>query len=141
MAEATRRGEPLALVLIDAHDLGALNRAHSPQAGDQMLKEIASILTEDAGTNDRLVRYGTEEFALLVHGGDPDRIRHLALEIQQRVEARARPGLSGSRQASVSVGAACFPDSLASDGPALRLKAEQALELARQRGPGGLIIL
>jgi len=141
VAEATRRGEPLALVLIDADDLAAVNREHGPQAGDQLLREIAAILTEDAGTKDLVVRYGAEEFALLVHGGGPDRIRHMALEIQQRVEARALPGPSGSRHGSVSVGAACFPDSLAPDGQALRLKAEQALDLARQRRPGGLIIL
>lgn len=141
VAEAGRRGEPLALILIDADDLAAVNRAHGPQAGDLLLHEIASILVEEAGSGDLVVRYGMEEFALLVHNADPRRVRSRAQEIQKRIRERRLPGPSGSRPGSVSVGAACLPDSLATDATALRLKAEQALELARQHRPGGLIIL
>jgi GGDEF domain-containing protein len=82
-----------------------------------------------------------EEFALLVHGGDTGQIRRRAQEIQKRVQERALPGPEGGRRGSVSVGVACLPDPLAASAAALRLKAEQALEMARQKRPGGLIIL
>ena len=139
--EAARKGDSLALILIDTDDLAAVNRAHGPQAGDQVLRGIAEILLEEAGSGDLVVRYGMEEFALLVPGTDPRQVRKRAQEIQRRVQERGMPGPSGSDGVSVSVGAACLPDSLASDSESLRLKAEQALDLARQRRPGGLIIL
>lgn len=141
VADSAQRGQPLALVLVDADDLAAVNREHGPQAGDRLLKEIASILLEESGGEDLVVRYGMEEFAVLVHGGDPERARRRARAIQRRVQEQRLPGPSGSRPGSVSVGVACLPDALATDGAALRLKAEQALELARQKRPGGLIIL
>jgi diguanylate cyclase (GGDEF)-like protein len=139
--EAARKGDSLALILIDTDDLAAVNRAHGPQAGDQVLRGIAEILLEEAGSGDLVVRYGMEEFALLAPGTDPRQVRKRAEEIQRRVQERGMPGPSGSDGVSVSVGVACLPDSLASDSESLRLKAEQALDLARQRRPGGLIIL
>lgn len=139
--EAARKGDSLALILIDTDDLAAVNRAHGPKTGDQVLRGIAEILLEEAGSGDLVVRYGMEEFALLAPGSDPRQVRRRALAIQRRVQERGMPGPSGSNRVSVSVGVACLPDPLASDSESLRLKAEQALDLARQRRPGGLIIL
>ncbi len=139
--QSSEHGQPLALVLIDADDLAGVNRAHGPQAGDHLLQEIASVLLEEAGQADLVVRYGMEEFALLVPDADPGRIRRRAEDIQRRIRERHLPGPSPSGDGSVSVGVACLPDSLATDAEALRLKAEQALEMARLKRPGGLIIL
>jgi diguanylate cyclase (GGDEF)-like protein len=140
VAEAQRRRQPLALVLIDADDLAGVNDEHGPQAGDRLLQEIASILLEEVEQGDLVVRYGMEEFAVLAHG-TPKEIQARARQIQLRVRQRALPGPSAAGRGSVSVGAACLPDPLTGDAATLRLKAEQALELARRERPGGLIIL
>lgn len=140
VTEAQRRRQPLALVLIDADDLASVNDEHGPTAGDRLLQEIAAILLDEAELGDLVVRYGMEEFAVLAHG-TPKEIQARARQIQLRVRQRALPGPSAAGRGSVSVGAACLPDPLTTDAATLRLKAEQALELARRERPGGLIIL
>jgi len=140
VTRARKEDEPVALILIDTDDLAEINRAHGPRAGDEVLRNIAAILLEETGSEDLVVRYGMEEFALLVRG-NPDQVKTRALEIQRRVIEQAMPGPRGESCGSVSVGVGCLPDPLAENPAALRLKAEQALDLARQHRPGGLIIL
>ncbi len=140
VTQARKEKEPLALILIDTDDLAEINRVHGPRAGDEVLRNIAAILLEETGSEDLAVRYGMEEFALLVRD-NPDKVKTRALEIQRKVIEQALPGPRGESCGSVSVGVACLPDPLAESPAALRLKAEQALDLARQHRPGGLIIL
>ena len=140
VTRARKEEEPLALILIDTDDLADINRVHGPRAGDEVLRNIAAILLEETGSEDLAVRYGMEEFALLVRG-NPDQVKIRALEIQRKVIAQAMPGPGDERCGSVSVGVGCLPDPLTESPATLRLKAEQALDLARQHRPGGLIIL
>ncbi|MEE9217908.1 MAG: GGDEF domain-containing protein [Acidobacteriota bacterium] len=140
VAHASNSEEPLALILIDTDDLAGINRAHGPEAGDDVLRGIASIVLEETGGEDLAVRYGMEEFALLVRGS-PQQVRQKAQAIQRKVQQRAFPGPAGSQGGSISVGIGCLPDPLAADTATLRLKAEQALDLACQQRPGGLILL
>jgi diguanylate cyclase (GGDEF)-like protein len=137
---AREQDSPVALILIDTDDLADINRIHGSRTGDEILRNIAAILLEEIGSEDLAVRYGMERFALLVHG-DSQQVKSRAIEIQKKVKEQAMPGPEGSRCGSVSVGVGCLPDPLADDSNTLRVKAEQALDLARQQRPGGLIIL
>lgn len=62
-----RRDElPLSLVLLDVDKFKEFNDSFGHPAGDEVLKQIADILTERARTEDFVARIGGEEFAIIL---------------------------------------------------------------------------
>ncbi|MHB8347293.1 MAG: DUF484 family protein [Acidiferrobacterales bacterium] len=104
-----RRCNSLALLLADLDHFKDLNDRHGHQVGDDALKQVASALSQGLRASDVLVRYGGEEFALLL----PDTDAGKALEIAQRLRAQVAglvmDALGGEVAAvTVSIGVACL---------------------------------
>lgn len=62
--ERSRR--PLALLLMDIDDFGKINADYGRDVGDEVLKHIATLLKQAVRTVDVAVRYGGQEFAILL---------------------------------------------------------------------------
>lgn len=125
VAGALRRGEPLALAMVDLDDFKLANDRHGHGHGDRLLVELASTLRESRA-EDRAFRLGGDEFALLLPFTDLEGAR-TALE---RVRAAAGARLGGT---TVSAGVA----ELDMDAPSpdrLLQEADAALYEAKRRG-------
>ena len=94
LAVATASGSPLCLVLLDLDGLKQTNDQLGHQAGDELIRALASVL-DDAGGATGAYRIGGDEFALLAPG---QRAMH-ALGLVQRLQSQ----LSGTSKA-VAVG-------------------------------------
>ncbi|MBR9870142.1 MAG: GGDEF domain-containing protein [Gammaproteobacteria bacterium] len=71
--EAQRTGKPLTLALLDADHFKRINDTWGHDFGDTCLRRIADILTEHVKRpRDVAVRFGGEEFALLLPDTDTD---------------------------------------------------------------------
>ncbi|MBI2813433.1 MAG: diguanylate cyclase [Opitutae bacterium] len=57
---------PFALVMADIDHFKKINDTHGHQAGDEVLRHVASLLAGQVRTVDRVARYGGEEFALIM---------------------------------------------------------------------------
>lgn len=57
---------PFALVMVDIDHFKKINDTHGHQAGDEVLRHVASLLAGQVRTVDRVARYGGEEFALIM---------------------------------------------------------------------------
>lgn len=68
-----RYGEALSLMLLDVDDFKQFNDDYGHPAGDQVLKQTASILENRLRGSDMVFRYGGEEFAVLLPGTAPDK--------------------------------------------------------------------
>lgn len=70
MSEEIRRWErsrrPLALILMDMDNYGRINTEYGREAGDEVLKHVATLLSQAVRTMDLAVRYGGQEFAILL---------------------------------------------------------------------------
>jgi diguanylate cyclase (GGDEF)-like protein len=62
----TRFNRPFALVMVDIDHFKAVNDTYGHQAGDEVLRYVASLLTGQIRLVDRAARYGGEEFGLIM---------------------------------------------------------------------------
>jgi diguanylate cyclase (GGDEF)-like protein len=85
IARARRHGLPLTLIMCDLDGFKAINDTHGHQAGDTLLQDFASLLlsmTRDGV--DTVVRYGGEEFLLILPETGLDRGKDLAERMRAR---------------------------------------------------------
>jgi GGDEF domain-containing protein len=73
-AMARRRGEPLALVVIDLDDFKRVNDRDGHAAGDRLLVELAQAWTASLRPGDLVARFGGDEFVLLIAGASEDQV-------------------------------------------------------------------
>ncbi len=66
MAQSTRSGQPLALMLLDLDDFKIVNDRHGHAVGDQVLVEVARRLKGVLRAGDLLARLGGDEFTVLL---------------------------------------------------------------------------
>jgi diguanylate cyclase (GGDEF)-like protein len=85
-AMAERRGEPLALAVIDLDDFKLVNDRGGHAAGDRLLVELAAAWTAALRPSDLLARLGGDEFVLLLAGTTDDQVHNLLARL-----ARAHP--------------------------------------------------
>ncbi len=84
--------DPVSLIMIDVDQFKSFNDKFGHVAGDRALSAVAHILGKQFRPRDLLVRYGGDEFAVLLPGVDENE----AMQIAERV----RTGVSGSTESS-----------------------------------------
>lgn len=66
LALAIRNGTPLCLVYIDVDDFKIVNDKHGHREGDDLLKQIGSVLASVSRESDIACRYGGDEFCVIL---------------------------------------------------------------------------
>jgi diguanylate cyclase (GGDEF)-like protein len=127
-------GEPLGFAMIDLDDFKKINDRHGHPAGDALLAGVAARLRGVVRSREGTYRYGGEEFAMLIPGGD----RAASARVGERLHGAisAQPfNLGGGCVVRVtcSVGVASLPDD-ARDASGLVKAADAALLRAKARG-------
>ncbi len=84
LQDALAEAAPLALVMLDLDHFKAVNDTHGHPAGDQVLRHLADMLTDSVSGRDLAVRFGGEEFTLLLRQGT---LRE-AIQLAERIRAR-----------------------------------------------------
>ncbi|NUQ80295.1 MAG: diguanylate cyclase [Bacteroidetes bacterium] len=70
LKRSQRHGIPISGVMVDIDHFKKINDTFGHLFGDQVLKTLGEILLRRARTDDIIVRYGGEEFLLLLFGAD-----------------------------------------------------------------------
>lgn len=128
LLRAEHRHEALSLVMLDIDNFKQLNDDHGHQAGDDVLREVANVLSRHCREFDTPARYGGEEFALILPRCGADE----ALRAAERLRI-ALSEASTFAPITVSLGVADFPR-CGSDGDALVSAADQALYASKRGG-------
>lgn len=128
LARARRGGQPVCLAIIDLDHFKAYNDANGHLAGDELLRECAIAWDSVLRGADILVRYGGEEFLLLL----PDTSREEAAQVVERLRA-ATP-----RGQTCSAGIAAWDGITDVDG--LISVADSALYRAKDAGRDRLVL-
>jgi diguanylate cyclase (GGDEF)-like protein len=85
---AARRGEELAVVMLDLDGFKAINDEHGHIAGDQLLCSVAEYLRQEARGSDLVVRYGGDEFLVVLPGGNAAGAAALLQRLRERLGGR-----------------------------------------------------
>lgn len=124
-----RTGAPMSFMMIDVDEFKSYNDAFGHAEGDVALQTVARCLKETLRAADVAVRFGGEEFSILLPQTSPDEAR----VIGERVRARVAATRFRNRPITVSIGiATCCNNIKTADG--LIEAADKALYIAKHEG-------
>ncbi len=93
----------LSLVLFDLDLFKNINDTHGHQIGDEVLKDIAQIVLANVREHDTVVRWGGEEFLILLPETDLEGAKNVAEKIREAIENKKISSLDLSVTASFGV--------------------------------------
>ena len=96
-------GEELSAVFVDVDAFKQVNDSYSHAVGDEVLRRIAVILRTHCRSGDVPVRYGGDEFVILVFGGG-DAADEVALRLHHAVRSAPWEQVAPGLEVTVSVG-------------------------------------
>ena len=136
-AKARRYGSPLSSIFIDLDDFKAVNNTYGHIAGDKLLKEVASVLKGLCRSEDVLVRFGGEEFVILMSDTTASEALIFAERIREKVEGHIFFYEDIKISVSASLGASTINNGdieYVSDPEELICMADKAMYTVKQNG-------
>ncbi|HED3853680.1 diguanylate cyclase [Enterobacter soli] len=138
MAQAMRNHEPVSCLMIDIDHFKSINDRFGHEAGDQVIKSVASIVQRAVHDSGLAFRYGGEEFLAILSGANEDAAQACATDIFNSVhDLSLRYGLSEIGPVDVSIGIASYPQHAQSDS--LLRAADVALYRAKELGRARIV--
>jgi diguanylate cyclase (GGDEF)-like protein len=126
---AKRYGFQLSLLMLDVDHFKQFNDQFGHPAGDEVLKRVARILTDESRSDTLVARYGGEEFALIL----PNCPGEAAVAVAERVRQAVERGSWDLRPITVTIGAARLSEHTP-DRAALIARADAAMYRAKVGG-------
>src|SRR6201996_4100334 len=83
---AAEKGEDVCLLICDIDHFKKFNDSWGHQTGDQVLRLVATCLSENTKGRDTAARYGGEEFGVILRGPDLSNAIHVADQIRLAVQ-------------------------------------------------------
>jgi len=134
MAGCVERGKPFSLFIADIDFFKGFNDNYGHLAGDQAIKAIAGAILGNLRRSDMAVRYGGEEFLVLLPESDQLCAVSIAERIRVAVKGTVLSHTDGRELPSVTVSIGIAEMVAGSDAEGLIEKADRALYLAKQNG-------
>ncbi len=130
---AKRYNTDLTILFLDIDNFKEVNDTHGHLAGDEVLKQTASIINLEKRDSDIAARFGGEEFILLMSHTDSINAFILAERIRNEIEQHPFSHKDNTFRITISGGLASYP--LNADNPSQLLSmADSALYLSKGAG-------
>lgn len=132
--EAARQtGSPVGFAMIDLDRFKQVNDTKGHQAGDRVLADVAGLLRSVVNTAGDVVRYGGDEFCVILPGSTAEGAMQIMNEAAARLETLVFTGLENVLRPTFSIGIAEFP-TMAATKEDLVEYADQALYISKNMG-------
>jgi len=129
IAQSKRYHTDLSIIMMDLDHFKLINDTYGHTVGDQFLQEIANILKSTLREAELIVRWGGEEFLIIVPKANLEKVSEIAERLRTTIEAKKFTTV-GHRTASFGITTFIENDSLDS----MLLRADNALYRAKEHG-------
>ncbi len=132
---AVRSGHGLWFAMIDIDKFKSINDTYGHLQGDHILREVSSVFRREVRASDKVIRFGGDEFILLLIDGGLVSALNIINRIKERLAScKFSTGISGlTIDITISVGLAGYPDDT-NDHEKLISLADEALYVAKSKG-------
>ncbi len=108
---SSRYGNAFSLIIIDIDFFKKFNDTFGHQAGDEVLRQVASVLRQSVRSSDIVCRYGGEEMSIILPNTTKEISHTTAEKICKRVsEKKFRLNNGQESHVTISLGVATYPD-------------------------------
>jgi diguanylate cyclase (GGDEF)-like protein len=139
LARSQRAGTPLALMMLDLDHFKRVNDTYGHLTGDEVLVAFTRLIKDCVRRGDLVVRYGGEEFCVLLPGTTLSAATALADRIRARCAAQELT--AKSFKVTVSIGLTAYADGMEATLGGLLARADEALYVAKDEGRNLVIAL
>ncbi|AEA33498.1 diguanylate cyclase [Hippea maritima] len=132
LSTAKRLNSKIAVVMIDLDDFKKINDTYGHLAGDEVLKFVANSLKNHfKRSSDLIVRYGGEEFLIIVESAEEEKLLELLKELKDELNNSGLKISGTTVKITASIGYAFIPDDAEDFNKALEL-ADKAMYKAKR---------
>ena len=110
VAAVDRRKSQLAILMLDLDYFKPVNDTYGHEAGDTILKELAKLMLASVRASDLVIRYGGEEFLIILQDTTQEAADAVAEKIRAAIEAAKFKIAGGVLQKTMSIGVSSYPD-------------------------------
>ena len=141
IARARRAGQPLSIIMLDIDHFRAVNEKYGHRTGDLLLQRFTDIVRSALRKEDMLVRFGGEEFLVMLPEVPGPGAVVVAGRIRRLVEQEPLEADGEKVALTASLGVAARLDEGPESVDDLIARADSALNLAKQRGRNRVVAL
>ena len=140
-SEATRYDSDITCMMVDLDNLKQVNDSYGHQTGDDMLKLTARVIQDSIRESDVAVRFGGDEFVILLPRTSPVDARASAERLLTNFRARLIQEMPETNVTSLSIGLASREHDQPEEAVELVNLADEALYLAKAGGKNRITVL
>jgi diguanylate cyclase (GGDEF)-like protein len=131
---AIRSKLPLGIIMFDIDHFKPINDTYGHVVGDKMLVNIARISRMAVREGDFIIRYGGDEFLVILPGASAEDTHFVAERLRHMVEDSTVSHNQQVLRLTISVGLTSFPENDSEDEMALVRNADEALYETKEAG-------
>ncbi len=109
VSQAKRSGTLYGILMVDIDFFKMINDTYGHDVGDQAIKIISQTLIENTRESDTVVRFGGEEFIVLLYNCDEKYIFEVSEKIRLAFSKKEIPAGTITFNKTISIGASIFP--------------------------------
>jgi diguanylate cyclase (GGDEF)-like protein len=133
VSSVQRKRTHAAILMLDLDYFKMVNDTYGHDAGDAVLKALSTLLKQSVRASDLVIRYGGEEFLIILLDSEGEAAEHVAEKIRLAVEGLKVQIAGITLQKTISIGIADFPTDSDTFWQAVKF-ADVALYQAKDRG-------
>lgn len=137
---AVRMNSPLGVLMMDIDHFKQVNDTYGHLVGDRLLVTVTGIAKTVLREGDVLIRYGGEEFLALLPAASSEDLRLVGERLRRAVEEASIADGAQTIRATISLGAAAYPNQNVEKEDGLVQLADEALYKAKESGRNRLIL-
>ena len=132
LPDALSDDAPVCIAALNLDSFGSVNERHGYEAGDSVLREVASVLERICRRNDSVMRVGDDEFVIVLRDVSAGDARIVFERVRQLIAARSWSALPADAHLTASVGITVGSGAINSN--TLLASANEALRRAKAAG-------